>query len=1307
MSRILFEIVAQDVGVAKQLDEIRERIKQLKKELKGTAEGTAEFDRLQNELVGSKVQLNQLTAEQRALNREFKAAQFPVDSLVGMRLQYAALFEQVSKLSAAQRESDFGKSLIQQAEGLDREIKKVEESVGRFTSSVGNYKKALLSIGDLVTAGLLTGGIDAAIRAVSSAVTAGVDALADYESALDRLSAITGITGEQLDEFRQKAEEITTIKLGDSEIVNTANDIFEAFTLVGSAQPKLLESAAALQQVTKDALILSAASGDGLQPSVEALTTTLGQFQLEASKSTEVANQLAAGARAGASEIPQTTEALQKFGTTAAVSNISTAESIALIQTLAEQQLKGAEAGTQLRNVLVKLAAGDALPRRAVEAFKEAGVDVKVLTDTTLPLETRLTELSKVAGDTSQLVRVFGTENLTAAQILTQNVVRYKEFVTAVSNTNEAYKQAEINTGNLKTELSNLKKVGLNTAVEGFKQLSPAIQFVVDVLAKALGLVGGFLNVLVQLPQFINENKLALAGLATGIALLNANTILATANTLRLAAIQKINAAVTTVVTAAQTALNVAMSANPIGLIVTAISLLVLGFKQAYQSSETFRASINGLGAVASEIFTIIKEAVGSFINGFKQLKEGNFSGALKSFGDAIVKSNPIGLAFTQGKRLKEAFNKGYDETLAAVKTPDTKPAESAVIKLKDTVTAANDDITKTSKGAAKAQKDAAEAAAEATQKQVERIKESLELLRQLQRDAITNDFDRQIADIQEKRLKAIEKVAKQRAELEAKINQQATAGGQPASTPAVTPGAPITAATPGASATDVNEAQLIDQETAAIEAAYQRQFAVIQRSREKARETARAELEKTLLEVQKLAANNAQRLAEIDAQIADAGFRDRTETLRTTFEERKRILTESFADGNISEKEFTQQSVELESQFNKDSAELLRQRVDVVRTYTEQITEIKRASARAQLESEIAAIDAGVEAEKNALLEKAALQGINVDDQIAAVDNRANEQRNAALAAYNKAVLDATEQQKRAQIDALNAVNDADEQVSNDKLERLKKEAETREELQNAAIEAVSTISGAIFDIERNRIEQQKTAAIDALNVEYNKKLEAAKGNKVLEEKLKKELEEKKAAVEKDAAKKRKRLAITEAIINGALAVVKALPNVILAALTAIATAAQIAVISSQQFAAGGFTGAGSSRRDNTGRRVAGVVHENEYVAPTSQIERWPELFRWLEYDRRKNLRPYAAGGFVSDFTPQIAVPGGSGAGQLQVDATAQFDDKQVDALGAALGKSISQTVAAEVRTALGEGLNDANRRLERETLLAEQRTI
>ena len=50
--------------------------------------------------------------------------------------------------------------------------------------------------------------------------------------------------------------------------------------------------------------------------------------------------------------------------------------------------------------------------------------------------------------------------------------------------------------------------------------------------------------------------------------------------------------------------------------------------------------------------------------------------------------------------------------------------------------------------------------------------------------------------------------------------------------------------------------------------------------------------------------------------------------------------------------------------------------------------------------------------------------------------------------------------------------------------------------------------------------------------------------------------------------------------------------------------------------FAEGGYTGAGTYK-DATGEKVAGVVHENEWVAPKWMLKRYPELFKWLENGR------------------------------------------------------------------------------------------
>lgn len=115
----------------------------------------------------------------------------------------------------------------------------------------------------------------------------------------------------------------------------------------------------------------------------------------------------------------------------------------------------------------------------------------------------------------------------------------------------------------------------------------------------------------------------------------------------------------------AQKALNLAMSANPIGLLVTAVAALGTAFFVAYKKSERFRGVVHGLASLAKEVFKIIKESIGSFMDGFNALGEGNFREAFKGFKDGLIKSNPIGIALTEGDRLGKAYKDGFKSALS------------------------------------------------------------------------------------------------------------------------------------------------------------------------------------------------------------------------------------------------------------------------------------------------------------------------------------------------------------------------------------------------------------------------------------------------------------------------------------------------------------------------------------------------------------------------------------------------------------------------------------------------------------------
>ena len=129
---------------------------------------------------------------------------------------------------------------------------------------------------------------------------------------------------------------------------------------------------------------------------------------------------------------------------------------------------------------------------------------------------------------------------------------------------------------------------------------------------------------------------------------------------------------------------------------------------------------------------------------------------------------------------------------------------------------------------------------------------------------------------------------------------------------------------------------------------------------------------------------------------------------------------------------------------------------------------------------------------------------------------------------------------------------------------------------------------------------------------------------------------------LQKEQAETQKALQLFNVITNTASAIVGFLatpggiPGTILSVLAGITGAAQAAAIASTPiptFAQGGFTGSGFGRRDGSGFKPAGIVHEGEYVVPKFLVNSSSTrpLVAELEQARRKGLKGYAEGGQVS----------------------------------------------------------------------------
>lgn len=225
----------------------------------------------------------------------------------------------------------------------------------------------------------------------------------------------------------------------------------------------------------------------------------------------------------------------------------------------------------------------------------------------------------------------------------------------------------------------------------------------------------------------------------------------------------------------------------------------------------------------------------------------------------------------------------------------------------------------------------------------------------------------------------------------------------------------------------------------------------------------------------------------------------------------------------------------------------------------------------------------------------------------------------------------------------------------SAEELEQEKKDQkEKRSQFKDAALSSASSVASALVQIKQNALQEETDAAISALDAEFAAKRKGAEGNEQALDRINKQYEARKAAIEKKAAQERKRIALLEAIIAAALAVVKALPNPFTATAAGIAGAAQVAVIARSNFAGGGYTGQGNGLApDSTGHRPVGVVHANEWVSPPwmTQHPVWGSQVAALEMVRR---RGFADGGFTTTPTVGVTPLGGSAASAAEVSMEA-----------------------------------------------------
>lgn len=353
---------------------------------------------------------------------------------------------------------------------------------------------------------LIASGMTAAGLAVAAFGVAAVKMAADFDQQMSTVQANTGATSAQMDQLRAAA-----IEAGAS-TVYSASDSADAINDLGKAGMSVTDI---LTGGLSGALNLAASDGMAVGDAAEYMANALSMFHLKGSQASQVADTLAAGAGKAVGNVSDFGEALNNCGAQANSFGMNIQETTGVLALFAQNGTIGAEAGTQLNSMLMKLAAPSA---EASNTMKELGISAYDAQHHFVGMANFAGQLQKAEKNLTDEQRnqanatIFGSDAIKAANYLYEaGESGVNKWTKAVSESGYAAEQAAAKNNNLKGDLENLsgsmeslmisvgegaqgplrKMVqGLDTLVDAFAGLPSGAQQTIVAMASLAGVFG-------------------------------------------------------------------------------------------------------------------------------------------------------------------------------------------------------------------------------------------------------------------------------------------------------------------------------------------------------------------------------------------------------------------------------------------------------------------------------------------------------------------------------------------------------------------------------------------------------------------------------------------------------------------------------------------------------------------------------------------------------------------------------------------------------------------------------------------------
>jgi TP901 family phage tail tape measure protein len=354
-------------------------------------------------------------------------------------------------------------------------FKKMGVSAGLFgkkgSRAFGRVNKSASMLGSIIKGNLISGAISKGFGLIASGVRGVIDEFVDFDNAITSASAkFKNLTGQQLKDLAVTAREVgASTKFSAAEAAQGLDFLAMAGFSADQAMKVLAPTAS-----------LATVANVDLARSTDIASDSLGAFGLMTKDSVkleknfiEMNDSLAATMTATNTGIEDMFEAIKKGAPafTAAGQGMNTFNS--LVGTLANSGIKGAEAGTALRNVMLRLAkptgeAADIMDSLGIQTQDSKG-NFRDVVDILGQFE-EATKKMGTAQKTAALSTIFGARTVTGINVLLKAGTKdIKSFRNELDNSGgAAERMADIMNNSLGNRLKALRSAAIEV---GFKFL--------------------------------------------------------------------------------------------------------------------------------------------------------------------------------------------------------------------------------------------------------------------------------------------------------------------------------------------------------------------------------------------------------------------------------------------------------------------------------------------------------------------------------------------------------------------------------------------------------------------------------------------------------------------------------------------------------------------------------------------------------------------------------------------------------------------------------------------------------------------